>query len=232
MNNVTLFGALLAGSASFFSPCVVPLMPIYLSYLTGSGIDELEEHPEKLRKTIMIHSAAFLFGLMIVFSILGLTATALGRFLYINANVFKKASGILIVLFGIHHAGFISLNALKKEKKFRIKMRKPRLINSVLIGMAFSFGWTPCVGPVLASILVIAANSASLTSGVNLLIAYSIGFSIPFFLSSFFLNEVLKRMDKAEKTMLVMKKATGVLLMLFGLLIYFGYLDQLVAKLY
>lgn len=227
MDNLTIVGVFIAGIVTFLSPCIVPLMPIYISYLTGSSLDEVDENPKAMRKTILIHSIAFLFGLMIVFSLLGLTATALGRFLYLNAKVFRQVSGLIIIIFGLYHTGLIKINFLNKERKMRFKVRKPKLINSTLMGMAFSFGWTPCIGPVIGSILLLAASAETLWSGVWLLIIYSIGFSIPFIITALFLTEILKRFDKASKHVKTVKIITGIIIIIVGLLIMFNYLDRI-----
>jgi len=232
MNNLTLYGTFIAGVVTFLSPCIVPLMPIYISYLTGNSLDDVDEHPEEMRKTILIHSIAFLFGLMVVFSLLGLTATAIGRFLYINAKLFRQLSGGIIIIFGLYHAGILKINFLNRERKVRFKARKPKLINSVLMGMAFSFGWTPCIGPVIGAILLLAANAETLWSGVWLLMVYSIGFSIPFIITALFLNEILKRFDKASKHVKVIKMITGLIIIVVGILIMFNYLDRITSLFY
>jgi cytochrome c-type biogenesis protein len=227
-----MLGTFIAGIVTFLSPCIVPLMPIYISYLTGNSLDDVDENPKEMRKTILIHSIAFLFGLMIVFSLLGLTATAIGRFLYLNAGVFRQISGMVIIVFGLYHTGLIKINFLNKERKMRFKVRKPKLINSTLMGMAFSFGWTPCIGPVIGAILLLAANSETLWSGVWLLIIYSIGFSIPFIITALFLNEILKRFDKASKHVKVIKMITGLIIIIVGGLIMFNYLDRIASLFY
>lgn len=232
MNNLTMLGTFIAGIVTFLSPCIVPLMPIYISYLTGNSLDDVDENPKEMRKTILIHSIAFLFGLMIVFSLLGLTATAIGRFLYLNARVFRQISGMVIITFGLYHTGLIKINFLNKERKMRFKVRKPKLINSTLMGMAFSFGWTPCIGPVIGAILLLAANSETLWSGVWLLVVYSIGFSIPFIITALFLNEILKRFDKASKYVNIIKVITGLIIIIVGGLIMFNYLDRIVSLFY
>lgn len=232
MSNLTLIGTFIAGVVTFFSPCIVPLMPIYLSYLTGNSFDEADTDPRELRKIILVQSSGFLIGLMVVFSLLGLTATALGRFLYINAGIFRQISGVIIVILGLYHGGFIKINFLNRERKVRLKARQPKFANSVLMGMAFSFGWTPCIGPVIGSILVLAANSATIWSGVWLLVVYAIGFSVPFLITALFLNEILKRFDMASKYAKVVKIITGVIIIMVGVLIFFNYLDRITTLFY
>lgn len=230
-NELSLIAVFLAGAASFLSPCVVPLMPVYLSYLTGSSLDELETDTKALRKTVLIQSLGFLTGLMVVFSLLGLTATALGQFLALNAQMFRQLSGGILIVFGLFHGGFIKIPWLSRERKFRVRAGKPRFLNSVLIGMVFSFGWTPCIGTVLASILVVAANSLTLTTGLQLLVVYSLGFSIPFLITAVFLSELLKKFESSGRFFDIIKKATGALICLAGLLILTNWLDRLVLSL-
>ncbi len=224
---LSYFAVFLAGAASFLSPCVVPLMPVYLSYLTGSSLEELEQDSAKLRKTILIQSLGFLTGLLFVFSILGLTATALGRFFLMNASLLKQLSGVVLIVFGLFHGGFIKLNWLNRERKFKVRVGKPRFANSVLIGMIFSFGWTPCIGTVLGSILVVAANTLTLMEGIRLLLIYSVGFSVPFIITALFLSEVLKKLENSGRFFDIIKKATGVLIALVGVLVLTNWLDRL-----
>ncbi len=228
-NELSLIAVFLAGVASFLSPCVVPLMPVYLSYLTGSSLEELEADRGALRKTVLVQSLGFLLGLMVVFTLLGLTATALGQFLALNARVFRQASGLMLILFGLFHGGFLKSSWLNRERKFRLRAGKPRFLNSVLVGMVFSFGWTPCIGTVLAAILVVAANSLTLFSGIGLLAVYSLGFSVPFILSALFLTEVLKKMENSGRFFDILKKITGLLIALTGVLIFTNWVDRLLG---
>lgn len=224
---LSFIAVFLAGTASFLSPCVVPLMPVYLSYLTGSSLEDLEQDPKKLRKTVLIQSGGFLLGLLIVFSVLGLTATAIGQFLAMNASNFKRISGIALIVFGLFHGGFLKIPWLNRERKFRIRAGKPRFLHSVLIGMVFSFGWTPCIGTVLGSILVVAANSLTIAQGVQLLIIYSLGFSVPFLITALFLSEILKKLENSGRFFDIIKKVTGMLIVLVGILILTNWLDRL-----
>ncbi len=225
--NLTDFAVFLAGAASFLSPCVVPLMPVYLSYLTGNSLEDLEQDSRGLRKTVLIQSAGFLLGLLIVFSLLGLTATAIGQYLVLNSQIFKRVSGVALIVFGLFHGGFVKIPWMNRERKFRVKIGKPRFVNSVLIGMVFSFGWTPCIGTVLGSVLVVAANSLTLTVGIRLLIVYSLGFSIPFLITALFLSEILKKLENSGRFFDIIKKVTGTLIVLTGVLILTNWLDRL-----
>jgi len=229
--NLTDLTAFLAGAASFLSPCVVPLMPVYLSYLTGVSMEELEHHPSALRRTVFLHSLAFLLGFLIVNALLGLTATGLGRFLAVHAQVFRQVSGVVLILFGLFHAELVRLPGLGRERRFRIRTGAPRFINSVGIGILFSFGWTPCTGAVLGAVLVAAANSLTFWSGVRLLAVYSLGFALPFLVSGLFFNEILRMLPSSDQFFSILKKITGALIALAGLLILTNQLDRFVGLL-
>ena len=133
----------------------------------------------------------------------------------------------LLIVFGLFHGGFIKLNWLNRERKFKVRVGKPRFANSVLIGMIFSFGWTPCIGTVLGSILVVAANTLTLMEGIRLLLIYSVGFSVPFIITALFLSEVLKKLENSGRFFDILKKATGVLIALVGVLVLTNWLDRL-----
>lgn len=206
------------GVASFLSPCIFPLMPVYLSYLAGDAIDEIEN--KDLNKKIIINALGFLLGLSIVFISLGATATALGKFLYFNSTLMRKIGGVFIVVFGIHHLGIINIKALNKEKRFNLKVRAPKFVYSVLLGMAFSFGWTPCNSVILGSVLVIAASYDSYLQGIYLLSIYSLGFSIPFFITALFVNMFMDKMNNIDKYLKYIKIVSGILIIIMGILVY------------
>lgn len=211
--------------ASFLSPCILPLMPIYLTYLTGDSLEEIETG--KVRKSILINSIGFLLGLSLVFTVLGATATAFGRFLYFNNNIIRKIGGIVVIVFGIHHIGIINLNFLNMERRFNFNAKKPKFINSVLLGMAFSFGWTPCIGPILGSVLMMAASLETYGKGIYLLVIYSLGFSIPFLITALFLNLVLQRITNLDKYLKIIKVTSGILLVIMGILVYTNNLNAI-----
>lgn len=224
-NNISTIVVFLQGIASFLSPCILPLMPIYLTYLTGDSLEEIEAG--KVRKSILINSIGFLLGLSLVFTVLGATATAFGRFLYFNNNIIRKIGGIVVVVFGIHHIGIINLDFLNMERRFNFNAKKPKFINSVLLGMAFSFGWTPCIGPILGSVLMMAASLETYGKGIYLLVIYSIGFSIPFLITALFLNLVLQRITNLDKYLKIIKVVSGILLIIMGILVYTNNLNAI-----
>lgn len=217
-NNISSIVVFLQGMASFLSPCILPLMPIYLSYLTGGSLEEIEGGAKK--KSILINSIGFLLGLSLVFTMLGATATALGKFLYFNSNIIRKFGGLIIIVFGIHHIGIINLNFLNRERRFRVKAKAPKFINSVILGMAFSFGWTPCISVFLSSVLMMAASLETYVKGMYLLMIYSLGFSVPFLITALFLNLVLQRITNLDKYLKIIKVVSGILLIIMGILVY------------
>jgi len=217
-NNISSIVVFLQGMASFLSPCILPLMPIYLSYLTGGSLEEIEAGHK--RGSVLINSIGFLLGLSLVFTMLGATATALGKFLYSNNNIIRQIGGIIIVVFGIHHIGIINLSFLNMERRFNFKAKTPKFINSVILGMAFSFGWTPCIGTILGSVLMMAASLEVYTKGIYLLIIYSLGFSVPFLITALFLNIILQRITNLDKYLKIIKVVSGILLIIMGILVY------------
>ncbi|MCG8540531.1 MAG: cytochrome c biogenesis protein CcdA [Clostridia bacterium] len=217
-NNISSIVVFFQGMASFLSPCILPLMPIYLSYLTGGSLEDIEAGAQ--RKAILINSLGFLLGLSLVFTMLGATATALGRFLLFNNNIIRKVGGIVVIVFGIHHIGIINLNFLNMERKFRFHGKTPKFINSVILGMAFSFGWSPCIGPILGSVLMMAANLENYVKGIYLLMVYSLGFSVPFIITAMFLNIILQRITNLDRYLKIIKVVSGILLIIMGILVY------------
>ena len=181
--DVTYFGALLAGLLSFLSPCVLPLVPPYLCFLGGTTFDQLtgeDETPSHVYTTVVLSSVAFVLGFTTVFVILGATATAAGQLLVANLPLLSKIAGVIIIIAGLHFLGVIHIPMLHREARYHADARPAGLIGAYVIGLAFAFGWTPCIGPVLAAILAMAAGEDSVRQGVGLLLVYSLGLGIPF----------------------------------------------------
>ena len=181
--DVTYFGALLAGFLSFLSPCVLPLVPPYLCFLGGTTFDQLtgeDETPPHVYKTVIMSSVAFVLGFTTVFVILGATATAAGQLLVDNLSLLGKIAGVVIIIAGLHFLGVLHIPMLHREARYHADARPAGLIGAYVIGLAFAFGWTPCIGPVLAAILAMAAGEDSVRQGVGLLFVYSLGLGIPF----------------------------------------------------
>jgi cytochrome c-type biogenesis protein len=226
---VTYFGAFIAGLLSFLSPCVLPLIPSYITYITGLSFADLQnEHPShKVRQTAMLHSLAFILGFTVVFVLLGASATYLGSFLNQHAGFLRKAGGILIVLLGVHVTGLVPIHLLMGEKRITLHRKPAGFAGTFLVGIAFAAGWTPCIGPILAAILTVAATEENVTQGIILLLIYSLGLGIPFFLSSLAMHQFIVAFQRFKKFIRLFEICTGLFLMLIGFTIYFNWLSRL-----
>ena len=204
-----------AGFISFLTPCVLPIIPGYISYITGKNLDEINQD----KKTVLIKTIIFSLGFSLIFIALGITASAVGNILLFFSNELRIAAGIIIILFSLQMLGFLNLNFLNKEKRFDTKGYKDNYIFPFVVGAAFAFGWTPCIGPVLGSILALSATEASISTGVLLLSFYSLGLAIPFILSGYYMSKFLTTRKGFSKYYGRVTKTGGVILLLTGLLI-------------
>ncbi|MCR3954755.1 MAG: cytochrome c biogenesis protein CcdA [Gudongella sp.] len=207
-----------AGFLSFFSPCLLPMIPAYIMYITGV---DMEDDLSKVRMTALMRTLGFVLGFTAIFMIMGSSASFLGRAFIQNKEIFFRISGILIILFGLNMMGVLNLKFLGIEKRVKSPKKVTSWFSSILMGMAFAAGWTPCFGPVLASILVFAGTSATVSKGVLLLFIYSVGMAIPFLLTALFINVFIKWLARAEKFLKYMPYISGVILVIFGVLIFF-----------
>jgi len=219
--NVTYIGALIAGLLSFLSPCVLPLVPPYLCFLGGTTFDQLtgeDETPSHVYATVVLSSIAFVLGFTTVFVILGATATAAGQLLAANLPLLSKIAGVIIIIAGLHFLGVIHLPILHREARYHADARPAGLIGAYVIGLAFAFGWTPCIGPVLAAILAIAAGEDSMSQGVSLLLVYSLGLGIPFIAAAFAVRPFMAALQRFRPHLATMEKVLGGFLVLTGIL--------------
>ena len=219
--NVTYFGALLAGLLSFLSPCVLPLVPPYLCFLGGTTFDQLtgeDETPSHVYTTVVMSSVAFVFGFTTVFVILGATATAAGQLLAANLPLLAKIAGVVIIIAGLHFLGVIHLPILHREARYHADSRPAGLVGAYVIGLAFAFGWTPCIGPVLGAILAVAAGEDSVRQGVSLLFVYSLGLGIPFIIAAIAIRPFLNTMQRFRRHLATVEKVLGGFLVLTGIL--------------
>lgn len=226
---LTVITVFLQGIASFFFPCVLPLIPAYLTYLTGQSAEAMM-HDAKAHRTLIWNGAAFVLGFTIVFVLLGATATSIGKFLLKNTEIFRQISGVLIIAFGLFHMGLLPISFLNYEKRLQLSGKAPGLYSSMLMGIGFSFGWTPCISPVLSSVLILAGSSGTVWHGIGLLTVYSLGLGIPFLILTIFLKYLWKYLKGIHKYMKPIKIISGVLLVVIGILILtntFGYLAAL-----
>ena len=211
-----------AGLISFLSPCVLPLIPGYISYISGSSLNELIE-----KKTVNIFPIIlFAIGFSIVFISFGATASFLGSIILENSYELRIASGIIIIIFSLQILGIINLNFLNYEKKIYTE-KKTGIFSSLLVGMAFGFGWTPCIGPILGSILALASTEQSLNRGILLLVFYSLGLAIPFILSGYLIQKFLVFSKNIKSKMNIIMKTGGALLLMTGILIITNQLQAL-----
>jgi cytochrome c-type biogenesis protein len=223
--------AFVAGLASFLSPCVLPLVPIYLAQLIGQSIYQTAGNNQEYARRLVtfLHAAAFVLGFTITFVALGATASTLGSFLSAHQVVLRQLGGVILVIIGLHLTGILKLPFLYWQKRFEFHAARPSYPASVLIGIIFAFAWSPCVGPILGSILVLAANAATLKSGVALLLAYSLGLGVPFLLLGLGLNQFSRILNWLKPHLNKIEVGTGVLMIMVGIVIFFNlllYLNQ------
>lgn len=219
--SMTYWVAFTAGFLSFISPCVLPLLPSYVGFITGMSFEDLtgEENRRAALKATIVNSLLFILGFSMVFVALGATATVIGEALNRYQNVLRWVGGALVIVLGVHFTGLINIKFLQIEKRLHLRSRPLGYLGSVIIGMAFAAGWTPCIGPILGSILVVAATESDILKGMALLGTYSAGFGIPFFLSAVALNKFLLTYRKLSRHIPKLVVTSGVILILIGVLI-------------
>ncbi|MEM7290146.1 MAG: cytochrome c biogenesis protein CcdA [Pseudomonadota bacterium] len=223
-----VFLVLLGGALSFLSPCVLPLVPPYLCYMAGTGISELTEshsNDEDLRRKVVIRSLLFVLGFSVVFISLGASATALGKALLQWSDVLAKAAGVVIILMGLHFLGLFKISLMQREARFQGGGSGP--IGSFVMGLAFAFGWTPCIGPILAPILSLAGSKETVGEGALLLGVYSAGLGIPFVLSALFIGPFMQFLSRFKQHLGRVEQVVGILLILTGILFLTGGLQRL-----
>ncbi|MDE0806596.1 MAG: cytochrome c biogenesis protein CcdA [Longimicrobiales bacterium] len=209
-----------AGVLSFLSPCVLPLVPSYLSFVTGVSLEDMQEGVD--RKTTLTHSLLFVAGFSIIFIILGASASFLGVFLRHYEVWIARIGGLAIMVLGLHLTGIFRITALLKERRLHMADKPSGYLGSLGVGAAFGAGWTPCIGPVLGAILTLAGTQESVWSGVSLLSVYSMGLAIPFLLSALLLDSFLGTFSKFRKFLPIVEKASGILLIILGVLLMSG----------
>ena len=231
--NVSVIVALSAGIISFLSPCILPLIPSYIAFITGVSIEELslEENLRQVRKKVIANSLMFILGFSLIFIALGASATFLGQFLAQNIRWFEIIGGAVVILFGIHFAGIFRLRFLDKEKKVHLKKKPLGYLGTCLVGIAFGAGWMPCVGPILGSILTMAATTQNILKGIILLAFYSIGIGLPFFISGLIIHKFFEYFKTIRKYFKIITIIGGILLIIVGILLISGYFSSMSAYL-
>ncbi|MEW5728698.1 MAG: cytochrome c biogenesis protein CcdA [Pseudomonadota bacterium] len=222
--DVSYAGALGAGALSFLSPCVLPLIPAYLCFLGGVSLDQLTDAPKTKGPDRRVVSAAiaFVLGFSAVFITMGATASALNAVIVDNMNWLSVAAGLVIIVFGLHYMGAFRIAFLNFEKRVHVQSKPAGLIGAFVLGLAFAFGWTPCVGPILATILMIAAGKDSVFEGTGLLAAYAAGLGVPFLAAAFFAKPFMGFLARFRRHMRTVEISIGGLLVVTGTLILFG----------
>lgn len=221
MKDVSFSLAFVAGVLSFLSPCVLPLLPSYVSFITGLSFEDLTSgiNRKKVQYLTITNSLAFIFGFSAVFIALGASSSVIGRFLFDYQEWIRIIGGILVIIFGLFVAGFLKLDFLMKDRKLHLSGKPAGYIGTFFVGMTFAAGWTPCIGPILGTILVYASSKASAVYGLKLLAVYSAGLALPFLLSSLAINSFLSYSKKVMRYMKVIMVISGLLLILFGIML-------------
>jgi cytochrome c-type biogenesis protein len=214
--------AFIAGILSFLSPCVLPLVPGYVSLISGTGIETLQEADAPLLRRVMLNSLMFICGFSLVFIGLGAVATSVGQALHQYHDIFAKIAGVVLFIFGLHLTGLFKINALYADKRMHSVKGSASPIGSFAVGFAFAFGWTPCIGPILSLILVMAGSQDTVLKGILLLAVYSAGLAVPFLLTSIGVNKFLAFYSRFRRHLHTVEVISGVLLIVFGALIALG----------
>ncbi|HBF6215107.1 TPA: redoxin family protein [Clostridioides difficile] len=219
MQNVNLFLVFIEGIVSFFSPCILPILPIYLSILSNSSVENLKEGKTSfIGSSLFKNTVFFALGISTTFFILGSSVKVLSMFFNENKDLIMFIDGIIIIIMGLFYMGIIKSSILNREKRFNLKFKEMRAITAFLLGFTFSFGWTPCIGPILASVLVMVSSSSNHLSANLLIAVYTIGFILPFIITAMFYSKLFKTIDKIKSNMEIIKKIGGIILIVSGIL--------------
>ena len=228
MHNLPLpLAAFLAGILSFLSPCVLPLVPGYVSLISGASVEELQTSERRVLGTVMLHSITFVLGFSVVFIALGAVATGVGQVVNEYHSLLSKVAGVVVIIFGLHLTGVLKIKALYADKRMHDVKGGSSALGSFAVGFAFAFGWTPCIGPILATILVLASAQGTVLKGVVLLAVYSLGLAVPFLLTSLGVDRFLSFYGRFRKHLHTVEVLSGILLIAIGILIFLNNLKLL-----
>lgn len=216
-----------AGLISVLSPCVLPLVPSYVTFLTGMSLDQVQQS----RRTALLHALLFVLGFTLIFLALGASASALGRVLLFARDWIARVGGALIVVFGLYLLGVFDLRLLSRERRVELAHKPVGYLGSVLVGVAFGAGWTPCIGPILGAILIYTSSTASLGRGMTLLLAYSVGLAIPFLLAALAIDRFLAAFARFRGAMVWVNRLGGVVLVIVGVMLMTNYFTLLAGQL-
>ena len=217
MENINFFIVFVEGILSIFSPCILPILPIYLSMLSNSSVDDIRSTDFK-SKVLIKNTILFVLGISTTFFILGSSINALNSRFNSNKNLIMILGGFIIIIMGLFHTGIIKFDLLNREKRLNVKHNKMSSFSAFVLGFTFSFGWTPCIGPILASVLVMASSTENIVTSNLLILTYTIGFIVPFIIASIFYSKLYKRFDAIKKHMNVIKKISGAFIIIAGLI--------------
>lgn len=223
MTDLNIFLAFGAGVLSFISPCCLPLYPAFLSYITGMSISDIKEENVLLQKRSLLHTVFFLIGFSIVFIVLGLSTTYIYALFVQNMDLIRQIGAVFIVFFGLVTLGLVKPEFLMKERRFEFKNRPGGLLGSALIGLAFACGWTPCMGPILGAVIALSATNPQ--SGFIYMLAYVLGFSVPFLVMTFFVG----RLQWIKKHSMLMMKIGGMFMVAAGIMLFFDWMNVLIS---
>lgn len=223
MTNIGYIGAFLGGVLSFLSPCVLPLIPSYVSYITGISFEDFKTgdkaHSRHVKFVTLFNSLAFVTGFSTVFILLGVSSSFIGKYLAFYYDQIRIAGGIIVIIFGLYVMGLIKLNFLSSDHRVHLKHKPHGYAGSFVVGLTFGAGWTPCIGPILGSILLVASTSGSVMQGFKLLVVYSMGLAIPFLATSLAMSAFISRYGKIQKYMRLIMILSGILLIAFGIVL-------------
>jgi cytochrome c-type biogenesis protein len=226
IHDVTLYMAFAAGLISFLSPCVLPIVPGYISFISGVSLEDIKRENgstsfmAKERRSVLINSMFFIAGFSVVFVLLGASATWAGSYLSSKISILTKIAGLVIIFFGIFKMGLIRSLFFYRQVKFHLKDKKFGLAGALLIGASFGFGWTPCIGPILGGVLAYAGTLDKVNQGIILLLIYSMGMGIPFILAALAVNQFLRFFDRMKKHMGLLETISGIVMVILGLMIF------------
>jgi cytochrome c-type biogenesis protein len=228
--------AFIAGIVSFLSPCVLPLVPGYVSLISGASVEELQSKDRKVLNTVLLHSLMFILGFTLVFVMLGAAATSVGQMVREYKKQLTWIAGAVIIIFGLHLTGILKIKALYADKRLHSVKGGKSPLGAFVVGFAFAFGWTPCLGPIISAILIMAGSAETVTKGVLLLWVYSLGLAVPFLLTSLLIDRFLSFYGRFRRHLHTLEVSSGVLLMILGVLIltrrftvlssYLGFLNR------
>lgn len=226
-DSLSLLVAFTAGLLSFLSPCVLPLVPSYLTFITGLGLEDAT----RARRTTAVHALLFVLGFSFIFVALGAGATAFGQLMLAYRSLIARVGGVLMILLGLWMLGVFQFGALQQERRVHLSDKPLGYLGTVVVGIAFGAGWTPCLGPTLGAILLMAANETQLARGITLLSAYSLGLAVPFLLAAFGIERFLAFFQRFRAHIGTVNRIAGALLVVVGVLMFTGWFTTLAAML-